>query len=215
MVVYKHIRNDTNEVFYIGIGNEKRPYNKIDRNKYWHNIVNKVGYEIEILQENLSWEDACKVEINLIKKYGRKDIGNGLLVNMTDGGEGFTGTHTINTKEKISKSKIENYKNLELRKKLSKIAKDRLEDSTKNPFYGKHHTTESKEKMRISALGKHIAENNGMYGVTMSNETKLKLSDSLKNQKQIVCPHCNKQGNAGNMKYWHFDKCKNYTQNRI
>jgi hypothetical protein len=31
--VYKHIRKDTNEVFYIGIGKtEKRAYNKICRN---------------------------------------------------------------------------------------------------------------------------------------------------------------------------------------
>ena len=48
--VYKHTRLDTNQVFYIGIGNDnsyKRAYNKYDRNYIWKNIINsekpKVG----------------------------------------------------------------------------------------------------------------------------------------------------------------------------
>ena len=28
------------------------------------------------------------------------------------------------------------------------------------------------------------------------------------NKTIIECPHCNKTGNVGNMKRWHFDKCK-------
>lgn len=43
-LVYKHIRLDTNQVFYIGVGKtDKRPYSKIYRNKHWHNVVNKAG----------------------------------------------------------------------------------------------------------------------------------------------------------------------------
>ncbi len=35
-IVYKHIRLDNDTVFYIGIGkNQKRPYSKNYRNKYW------------------------------------------------------------------------------------------------------------------------------------------------------------------------------------
>ena len=44
---------------------------------------------IEIIYKNLSKEDACELEMFLIKEYGRKDLGLGNLVNMTDGGEGL------------------------------------------------------------------------------------------------------------------------------
>jgi hypothetical protein len=40
--VYKHIRKDTNEIFYIGIGvNINRKDSKYSRNKHWHSIVKK------------------------------------------------------------------------------------------------------------------------------------------------------------------------------
>lgn len=91
-IVYKHIRLDKNEVFYVGIGKtEKRAYSKNYRNKYWHNIINKCDYKIELIYENLTWEEAQYKEIELIKKYGRIDLKSGSLVNMTDGGEGALG----------------------------------------------------------------------------------------------------------------------------
>jgi ribosomal protein S25 len=84
-LVYFHRRKDNNEVFYVGIGNEYRPESNKSRNKYWHNIVNKIGYDIEIVHTNLSWEEACELEKKYIKQFGRKDLGLGNLVNMTDG----------------------------------------------------------------------------------------------------------------------------------
>lgn len=86
--VYKHIRLDTNRTFYIGIGNINRAFAKESRTKYWHNIVNKHGYNVEILYSDLSWEQAKELEIFLIKQYGRKDLNKGELINMTDGGDG-------------------------------------------------------------------------------------------------------------------------------
>ena len=35
-VLYRHIRLDKNEPFYIGIGNIKRAYNKSERNDIWN-----------------------------------------------------------------------------------------------------------------------------------------------------------------------------------
>ena len=104
--VYKHIRKDTNEVFYIGIGKtEKRIYSKCNRNKYWKNIVNSVGVSYEIIKDGLSWESACELETQLIKQYGRKDLNEGTLVNMTNGGDGANGIlYTKDRNEKISKS---------------------------------------------------------------------------------------------------------------
>ena len=89
-IVYLHRRTDNNEIFYVGIGNDiKRAYDVKNRcNKHWKGIVKKYGHIVEIIENDLSWEDACIKEKELIKKYGRIDLNEGTLVNMTDGGEG-------------------------------------------------------------------------------------------------------------------------------
>jgi hypothetical protein len=102
--LYRHIRLDKQEVFYLGIGsdeNYERANSTNNRNQYWHNIA-KNGYEVEIVLDNLTWEEACEKEKELIKLYGRKDLNEGTLVNMTDGGEGILGLkHTEETVKKI------------------------------------------------------------------------------------------------------------------
>ena len=107
--VYTHTRLDTNEVFYVGIGtqdNYKRASRSHNRTNYWNNIVKKCGWKVDIVFDNLSWEDACKKEIELIKKYGRIDLGTGTLVNLTDGGDGSLGfKHSEKTKLKMSKTR--------------------------------------------------------------------------------------------------------------
>lgn len=97
-VIYQHRRNDTGEVFYVGLGSIKRPYTKKSRNKYWHNIVNKCGYTIEVLIINLSKDEVIKLEVGLIEYYG---IDN--LCNMTTGGECTTFTKEV--RENMSKSR--------------------------------------------------------------------------------------------------------------
>ena len=72
-VVYRHIRLDKNEPFYIGIGNEKsRAYSKKSRTNWWKNIAKK-GYEVEIIFENIDFEEAIKKEIEFVALYGRKN----------------------------------------------------------------------------------------------------------------------------------------------
>ena len=39
----------------------------------------------------MTWDEACTKEIEFIKLYGRKDNNTGILVNLTDGGEGTLG----------------------------------------------------------------------------------------------------------------------------
>jgi len=141
MVAYRHRRNDTNEIFYIGIGKIKsRPYSKINRNKHWHNVVNKAGYTIEVIYECDSWEDICELEMFLIQEYGRKDLKLGSLVNLTDGGDGVLGLtgnightghkHSEATKELLRQKNIGRPApnkgvpmSLELRAHLSKVRK--------------------------------------------------------------------------------------------
>lgn len=98
--VYLHTRKDTNNVFYVGIGSDKNKYrakNKKARNQHWLNIIKKTNYTISIIYDNLTWEEACLKEIELIKFYGRLDKNEGLLVNLTDGGEGRLGSQDVCT----------------------------------------------------------------------------------------------------------------------
>jgi|TARA_R110000824_G_scaffold84777_1_gene211209 hypothetical protein len=87
--VYRHIRKDKNIPFYIGIGSDRnRPYNKKDRSIFWKNIANKTEYFVDVLLDNLTKKEAVQKEIEFIKLYGRVDLKNGSLCNMTCGGEG-------------------------------------------------------------------------------------------------------------------------------
>lgn len=88
-IVYKHIRLDRNEVFYIGIGTKlERAYRRSQRNKQWLEVVNETEIKIEIIYDNVSIDAARRIERNLIKEYGRINLNTGTLVNLTDGGEG-------------------------------------------------------------------------------------------------------------------------------
>lgn len=109
--VYRHIRLDKNVPFYIGIGLDNggkyhRAGSKQSRNKFWHNIAKKHGYEIEIIVDDLTWDEAKEKEIEFIKLYGRISLA-GTLVNLTDGGQGNTGYVTSDeTKKKLSLKKM-------------------------------------------------------------------------------------------------------------
>lgn len=101
-LIYSHTRNDNNKIFYIGKGNQKRPYDIYNRNKYWRNVVNKHGFTVQIIAEHEKEEDAYKHEKELIAYY--RSIGSP-LVNLTDGGEGASGMpKSEETKAKISKA---------------------------------------------------------------------------------------------------------------
>lgn len=92
-VVYIHRKKSDDTIFYVGMGNSYRPYDKhkSKRSRYWLSTVNKNGYYVEVLFEGLSAEEAFEIEIYLISKFGRKDKGLGPLVNLSDGGEGVSG----------------------------------------------------------------------------------------------------------------------------
>lgn len=109
-VVYRHIRLDTNEVFYIGIGrDEKRAYDKKrSRSNWWKSILEKTEYRVDILFDNLTWEEACDKEKEFIELYGRKDLELGTLVNMTNGGDGSIGYKNSEESNKKRSDKLKN-----------------------------------------------------------------------------------------------------------
>ena len=141
-LVYSHRRISDGEIFYIGIArNQKRPYTKRDRSDIWNKYVNKYEYEVEILHENITWQEACKFEKNYISLYGRRDLKTGRLLNMTDGGDG-----AVNSLHHWS---LDVGKKEQVRAKISEanIGKP-------SPFKGKSHSEEAKQVNREKHIGK-------------------------------------------------------------
>ena len=168
-IVYQHIRLDTNDVFYIGIGKIlTRASSKANRNQYWKNVVNKHSYEIEILFKDLDWKEACQIEKYLIKYYGRSDLGLGTLVNMTDGGDGIVNLHK-NSRKKISNHMKGNI--IWLGKKHSEESKLKMSEIHKGKKKSKKHC----ENIRLSKLN-HTFKNKKVINIKT-----LEIYDSAKN----------------------------------
>ncbi len=191
--LYRHIRLDTNQVFYIGIGSDsdyKRAYSKFNRNYLWNNLIKKTEYEVEIVIENDSYEFIKEKEIEFIKLYGRKDLKTGFLVNMTDGGQGrLSSSFSESEKEKrknyprgekhhsygipLSEShkaaignKLKGRKRPEISKMQTgkKMPESSRRFGEKNPFYGKKHSNETKAKMSKIHKGMLLGDKHPMYG---------------------------------------------------
>jgi len=118
--IYFDPRINPHEPIYVGKGKGKR-YLKHLTNSHNLQLASKIKH-IEDLQlqviiekpyENLSCDEALELEKQLIKKYGRKDLGLGTLCNYTDGGEGTEGrqckpeTRELFSKQRKGKSQTE------------------------------------------------------------------------------------------------------------
>lgn len=187
--VYIHRNPINDEVFYIGQGSNhrgrnERAYSKRSRSKWWNNYINKYGLPIiEIIATNLSKEEADKLEIELIKLYGRKDINEGTLVNLTNGGDGsgkrskeyceelslrMRGENHPMWGKKHNKTWIENNSKSHIGKKISEETKRKMSESRK----GQKRTEETKRKMSEALSG----DKNPMYGRTGDKNPASKLN---------------------------------------
>jgi hypothetical protein len=81
---YAYLREDGTP-YYIGKGKGKRAYEKK------HNAYVPSKNRVLFLKQNLTEEEAFKHEIYMISVFGRKDLGVGILYNLTDGGDGPSG----------------------------------------------------------------------------------------------------------------------------
>ena len=133
-IVYGYCRED-GTFYYIGKGRPRRPYGKRKSGVK----PPKDRKRILILHTGLSEETAFDYEEKLILLYGRKDLGTGLLRNMTNGGEGVAGwVPDENWRQKKSESM----------------------SGSGNPMYVDGSSLIRVEKPRESMAG----ENNPMYG---------------------------------------------------
>jgi hypothetical protein len=130
--VYAYLREDGTP-YYVGKGQANRAWQKHRNHKV------PADDKIVILESDLTEVDAFRLEKEYIAKYGRKDLGTGILRNMTDGGDGIMGhKHSEETKKKIALARVGKPTNL-----------------------GKKMSEEQKEKLRQANLGKKAPDGTG------------------------------------------------------
>ena len=177
--VYEWIRLDTNEPFYVGKGKEDRAYSLKSRNKHFNDVVtycnkNSIDIAVYVIKDSLTEEEALQYECWYINEYIVEYGFN--LTNKTWGGDGGNSYSLLSYEDQqayslkmrnscLGKNKGHSH-SAETRKLLSDLAKEKTGE--KNPFYGKHHSKESLEK-----ISKGVSE--ALTGHVHSEETKRKI----------------------------------------
>ena len=183
--VYEYLREDGTP-YYVGKG-------KGDRWRDSHSVVVPPKERVRFVEENLTESEAFKLEEHLILKYGRLDLGTGILRNLTSGGEGATPGPKV-------------------RQKLSDVKKGRKPNN-----YGKKRTTEYTVEEFMRRSRSKSGKNHPQFGKPRTEEEKEKIRQSVKekwHRPTLTCPHCGKVGKVG-MTRWHFDNCNKLNQSHV
>lgn len=214
MRFYTYIYRDPSrqhEPIYVGKGHARRAWHHLKR-KGRHPFVqrlrcmrkNNIDPSIEII-DALDESHAFLMEECLIQIIGRKDLGRGPLLNLTDGGDGVSNP-SVDTRIKIGSA------NKGRKRSLETIEKIRI-NGIRPSFKGRHHTDETKDKISNANTGKvrtqefkdnlsrlhtgKVAWNKGLPGTT----TGKKLNT-------YKCLHCDVYTTGGNLVRWHNENCK-------
>lgn len=103
--VYAYLRKSNDSPYYIGKGCKNRAYDKR------HNVsVPKDSTKIVFYHTSLEEQEALNLEIFYVSMFGRKDIGTGILLNRTNGGDGvFPSPITVKLRtEKMLRTRKQN-----------------------------------------------------------------------------------------------------------
>lgn len=136
--VYAYLRKDGTP-YYIGKGSGIRFKEK-------HSVaIPSDKSRIVFLETHLSELGAFALERRMIRWYGRKDMGTGILRNRTDGGEGGSGVvHSVETRKKLSDANTGVPKPPRTAEHIANLVESRK---------GYKHSAETKAKMSAAKKG--------------------------------------------------------------
>jgi len=95
----------------------------------------------------------------------------------------------------------------EYKQRLSALLKTK-DCRSKTPNFGLVHTEETKLKMSLKRKEYYKTNSNPMLGVKRTPEMQINSSLSALNQQKHACVYCDVVTIAGNIKRWHNDNCK-------
>lgn len=100
--IYCHRKKTDGKCFYIGKGKGNRYKTNQSRNQHWYNIVNKHGFEAEILINNVSEEKAFELEAYFCNQIGYENLCN---IRTEKGWGGYSQSDETKQKQRISRNK--------------------------------------------------------------------------------------------------------------
>ena len=141
---YAYLREDGTP-YYIGKGKKKRIYRRSRRGAK----PPKDKSRIIFLKQNLTEEEAFKHEIYMIAIFGRKDLGTGILYNLTAGGKG-----TPKSPRFLTEKRKETLRTISKGRVVSEETREKLRLIHKNRKFSE----ESRKKMSDSKIGVRKSE---------------------------------------------------------
>jgi hypothetical protein len=192
-----HSRVPEGEPIYVGKGQKDRVYRhlcSIKKHPFIQRLqkMKREGVEpiIKFLFKDIDEELAFLVEEEAIDLYGRKDLGKGTLLNLTDGGEGRPGSKFVMTqahKDAIAIAKRGKRRPPEFGRHMSQVLTGRKLTAT-------HIENSANSRRGVKHTPEHIAK-------------MVAAQQGIPKPRQ-ACIYCGRMFSAARLSQYHGEKCK-------